>query len=410
MNKFAFAVPLLFLSVAGLAAELNCQSSDGKVTLQTDWIRKDGELILKLTRPEGNTKYFSAHPITLQNNIVFIPQVGDSMGNDFRVSLGRINSENRYPKSKLAATIGSHLGSDDRMTKPEVLKYDLSCTITGDAGLANVCVEDDETAYDQWLLSASAEGNFDRAQQAIACGANSSVVNDQGCSPLMISTLVDGGDCGLLVPNQSQRDSYRWERSKAIFKYLVEDGANADQQDMNGESVTHKLLSSFPELIETLKDSGANLNLQDKYGMTPVMQAALSNNENAIKVLVKAEVDLKKRNVLGQTAYDLGSNLSPSIRSLLSPTESLGIVIQGSATGCTPSSIKVPMSKPTKITLKSMTTDMFVMTAPDLGIDLMAAPNGTASYILNTSKMGSFKFQCGVHGGRQMTGEIIITM
>lgn len=409
MNKFTFALPMIFLSLTSFAAELNCQSSDGKISLQTDWVRKDGELILKLTRPEGVTKYFSAHPITLQNNIVFIPQVGDGVGNEFRVSLGRMNSENRYPKSKLTATIGPHLGSDDRMTKPETFKYDLSCTITGDMGLSNVCVEEDEESYGQWLLKASAEGNFDKVQQAIACGANSSVVNDQGCSSLMLATLVEGGDCGLPVPG-SQMDSYRWERSKAIFKYLVEDGADADLQDNKGESVTHKLISTFPDLIETLKDAGANLNLQDRYGMTPVMQAALAGHEKAIKVLVKAEVDLKKRNVLGQTAYDLGSNLSSSVRELLSPTASLGLVIQGSASGCTPSSIKVPMSKPTKITLKSTTTDMFVLTAPGLGIDLMAAPNGTASYILNTSKMGSFKFQCGVHGGRQMTGEIIITM
>lgn len=410
MKKYAFLLPLMFLSQTSIAAELNCQSSDGKVTLQTDWVRKDGELILKLARPDGATKYFSAHPLTLQNKIVFIPQVGDGMGNEFRVTLGKMNSENLYPKSKLTATIGSHLGSDDRMTKPESLKYDLNCTLTGETNLTNVCVEEDDEVYGQLLLKASAEGNFDKVQQAIACGANNSVVNEKGCSSLMLSTIVDGGDCGLPAPGSSQIDSYRWERSKAIFKYLIEDGANANLQDVNGESVTHKLISSFPELIESLKDAGANLNLQDRYGMTPVMQAALNGNVDAIRALVKSEVDLKKRNVIGQTAYDLGSNLSSSVRSLLNPTESLGLVIQGSATGCTPSSIKVPMSKPTKITLKSTTSDMFVLTSPDLGIDLMAAPNGTASYVLETNKMGSFKFQCGVHGGRQMTGEIIVTM
>lgn len=413
MRMYALALPMIILSLSSFAqVELNCQSSDGKVVLKTDWIRKDGEMILKLTRTGEDARYFSAHPITLQNNIVFIPKVGDNTGNEFRVSLGRMNSDNRYPKSKISATIGAHLGRDDRMTKPESFKYDLSCTISGEMNLANVCTEDDDDAYGQLLMKATAEGDFDKVQQAIACGADTNVVNEQGCTSLMISTVIDGGDCGLSGPDRSQVDTYRWERSKAIFKYLLDDGANTDKQDLLGESVAHKLSSSnsFPELIATLKESGANLNLQDRYGMTAVMQAALSGNVNAIMAFVKADVDLTKKNVLGQTAYDLGSNLKPSVRSLLSPSESMGLVILGAANGCSPSSIKIPMGTPTKITLKSTTSDMFVMTAPDLEINLMAAPNGTVSQIVNTNKMGTFKFQCGVHGGSQMTGEIVVTM
>ena len=411
MNKFSFILVLLSFSLTSFALDLNCQNSDGRVNLTTDWIRNDGELILKLSRPEGITRYFSAHPLTLKNKLVFIPKIGDGIGTDFKLSLGEINVQNVYPASLLEVVIEPHLGRDDRMTKREVISVGLACVIVGDINVINICSEVQEGTLEKKLLNAAAAGKFDETQQYMACGVNVDSVNGHGCSALMLSTTVDGGDCGIPVPGVTRRDSYRYHRSQAIFKYLIDEGwADTDLQDINGESIAHKVARSFPQRIDILKDAGANLNLQDKKGMTPVMNVALSGYEKSVMMLVNAGVDLKKKNVLGQTAYDLGERLKPSVRKMLNPNEHSGIIVQGTSTGCSPSVIKVPMSKPTKITLKSTASDMYLLTAPGLGLRLMAAPNASASYVLNTTKMGTFMFNCGVHGGKQMTGKIIITM
>lgn len=388
---------------------LNCRSADGKTTLNTDWIRKDGEQILKLTREGQSARYFSAHPLTLQSNLIFIPNVGDNIGTDFRLSLGRMNSLSSYPRSKVVATIYPHLGSDDRMTKIEELKFDLSCNIDGGIELNNVCSEEDESEYNNWLIEAAIIGDFDRVQQAISCGADVDSLNSSKCSSLMLAGLGDIADCG--KPEPVFRDTSFWMKRSAIAKYLLDEGANANLQDERGETVAHKLLSSrMIELYKALSESGADLNKGDQYGMTPLMMAAINGNEKAIQVLVELGVDLKKKNVLGQTAYDLGEKLPKAVRSLLKADSSDGLVIQGSETGCGPLKLKLPMSTPTKFTLKSDGKSTFTMVQTKLGINLKAEPGKDASQVIKTDSMGTFKFQCGIEGGTQVTGQITITM
>jgi hypothetical protein len=172
----------------------------------------------------------------------------------------------------------------------------------------------------------------------------------------------------------------------------------------------HKLvLHNKSDLVEALSKDGADLNIQDRLGMTPVMSAAQKGSDTSIKALLNAKVDLTKKNILGQTAYDLGEKLDPAIRSLLKPGSDQGLIIQGGADGkCTPLKINIFMGKPTKLVLKASDKDMFLMVSKDLKIDLMANAGETASQVVTINKMGTFKFQCGVHGGTQSNGSITI--
>jgi hypothetical protein len=92
------------------------------------------------------------------------------------------------------------------------------------------------------------------------------------------------------------------------------------------------------------------------------------------------------------------------------PGASDGIVVQGSSTGCSPMSINIPMGNTAKITLRYNASEMFLMTSPELNLNLMSAPGSSASQIIKTSTMGTFNFECGVHGGTMHTGHISITM
>ncbi len=287
-------------------------------------------------------------------------------------------------------------------------RHELKCSLSETLEVASVCTEEDESAYTEMLQTAVLSTDMDKVEQAIACGADVNTQNELGCSPLMTSVGVDTLDCRkspVSIP-----DAYKFWRANYIFKYLLSEGALTHLQDVNGESVAHKIVAhNKSELLENLAKDGADLNIQDRFGMTPVMSAALKGSEKSIKALVNAKVDLTKKNVLGQTAYDLGEKLNPAVRSLLKPGSEQGLIIQGSADGkCSPLKINIVMSKPTKLILKASDKDMFLMVSKDLKIELMANAGETASQEVTINKMGTFKFQCGVHGGTQSNGTITI--
>lgn len=411
----SFATLLPLTSIA--ESVLTCQSSDGKIKVETvDRTQypslPEGTLMVKLVRQGTYDLYNRVHPLTLQKNAFFVNESDyGSRRENFKLNLGKFNKDNQYPKSKLVYKIDAHLGSDDRMTKPETLKYDLSCTVSGHE-FENVCSEDDDSAYSNDLLIAAATGDIDKVEQSLACGADVNAKNESGCTALMISALTLKNDCSVTNVVQRRRaDALLWDKAAFIFEYLLDEGADTSSTDKKGESVAHKVVQQgMANLVPILKKAGADLNGQAEYGLTPLMQATMLGYWKGIQELVLAEADVTKKNVLGQTAYDMGEHLPKEIRNLLMPSDSEGLVVLGQSNGCTPKSLKIPMSKPTKITLKSTTSDMFLMEAKDLGISIMAAPGGTASQIINTSKMGKFKFQCGVHGGAMTTGEIEITM
>jgi hypothetical protein len=396
---------------------LTCQTSDGKTKLETVDRSQypslpENTVMVKFVRPGTYDRYTRVHPLTLQKNALMINDSDyGTRRENFRLTLGKFNSDNQYNKAKLVYKIDAHLGSDDRMTKPETLKFDLSCSVSG-IEFENVCSAEDDSVYNNDLLVAVATGNIDKVEQALACGADVNTKDEMGCSALMLSALTSKNDCSVTNVLQRRRtETLLWDKAAFIFEYLLDEGADTSIIDKKGETVTHKVVQQgMANLVPLLKKAGANLNGQAEFGLTPIMQATKIGYWKGIQELVQAEADVTKKNVLGQTAYDMGEHLPKEIRNLLVPSDSLGLVILGQANGCSPKSIKIPMSKPTKITLKSTTSDMFLMESKDLGINLMAAPGGTASQIINTSKMGTFKFQCGVHGGAMTTGEIEVTM
>lgn len=418
MNKLLTLTFVSLLSFSSFAEPiLTCQSSDGKIKVETvDRAQyrslPEGTLMVKLVREGTYDVYNRVHPLTLQKNAFFVNESDfGSKRENFKLTLGKFNKDNQYPKAKLVYKIDAHLGSDDRMTKPETLKFDLNCTITGHE-FENVCSADDEITYNNDLLSAAAVGDIDKVEQSLACGADVNSKDEAGCSALTLSVLTQKNDCTVTNVIQRRRtDALLWDKAAFIFEYLLDEGADTSITDKKGETVAHKVIQQgMANLVPILKKAGADLNGAAEFGLTPLMQATMIGYWKGIQELVQAEADVTKKNVLGQTAYDLGEHLPKEIRNLLMPSDSEGIVVLGQSTGCTPKSLKIPMSKPTKIILKSTTGDMFLMEAKDLGISIMAAPGGTASQIINTSKMGKFKFQCGVHGGAMTTGEIEVTM
>lgn len=412
-------IAVIALPFASLAAapRISCVSPDGKVKVESvkmDWTssypRLDTDVMV--VRREGQKEMSATvHAMALNNNLVIVNE-GRINGTDLmRINMGRMNSENIYPRAKLILKQGSYLGSNDRVTKPVDEKIDLKCTVSEDLGVSNVCDADEDSEYNNRLMKAVKDLDVDGVEQAVACGGDVNAADESGCSALMIAIDYNAVQCK--KPEEKPRpDSFESWKARYIFTTLLSEGASTSQVDKLGESIAHKVVRYYePKLISILKADDADLDIQNNWGVTPIMMAVMMNSKPAIEALLKAEVDLKKRNILGLTAYDMSVHLDENLRSMLNPNAQLpGTVIKGEANGaCSPTTINLKMGKPTTITLKATASDMFVMTAPDLEIDLMAAAGGSVSKTINSNKMGTFKFECGVHGGRMTEGKIVIT-
>ena len=72
-----------------------------------------------------------------------------------------------------------------------------------------------------------------------------------------------------------------------IVKYLIEQNANVDATNKNGENPIHISASKgFTHLTQELLRRGANVNTQDIWGHTPLICAAMSNQEPVISLLL----------------------------------------------------------------------------------------------------------------------------
>jgi len=75
----------------------------------------------------------------------------------------------------------------------------------------------------------------------------------------------------------------------------------------------HQLLAraaeATPAELGKLIHAGANVNAQDRYGVTPLMQAVVGNNTTAVSTLIAAGADPKLKDFRGDTALDLARQL-----------------------------------------------------------------------------------------------------
>ncbi len=61
--------------------------------------------------------------------------------------------------------------------------------------------------------------------------------------------------------------------------------------------------------VEKLIRRGAQVNVQDRFGVTPLMEAVIGNNRAVVRVLLDAGASVGIRNLRGDTALDLAREL-----------------------------------------------------------------------------------------------------
>ena len=108
-------------------------------------------------------------------------------------------------------------------------------------------------------------------------------------------------------------------RSKALVSLLVEKGARANHRDRNGQTALYGAISEVPwrnsvvrkeelEMTAYLLENGAEYEVKDKWGQTPLLRAAVCMNLSIAELLIKRGAninirDCKDRNPLSCAIY-----------------------------------------------------------------------------------------------------------
>ena len=135
-------------------------------------------------------------------------------------------------------------------------------------------------------------------------------------SPNNINDQDDDGNTILffsIKPNLKENDLN-------LIKYLIENGANINIANKIGQTPLMIAISANNIMLSKyLLDRGADINIKNKYGQTPLMLAVESNNPSTVKWLIEKGADVIEKDTQGKSAisYIVSSNYEPSIIDML---------------------------------------------------------------------------------------------
>ena len=91
--------------------------------------------------------------------------------------------------------------------------------------------------------------------------------------------------------------------------FLSETKINIDITDEFGNTALIKASEKgYMEMVDYLINNGADINYQNKQGLTPAMKAAERNNFYVIKLLLDKNVGISKSDYTGRTLREIAEN------------------------------------------------------------------------------------------------------
>ncbi|XP_039290548.1 fibronectin type 3 and ankyrin repeat domains protein 1 [Nilaparvata lugens] len=140
------------------------------------------------------------------------------------------------------------------------------------------------------LMEAAWRGQLDCARLLVDSGAHWNATDNHGCSA--VHYAVDNSQINIL-------------------KMAIEMGADINLKDANGWSPLMRgvLLNSKTEVLEELLKNGADVNATDKRGQSALMQAILALNTDGVRMLLKSGASTGLSNMYNNTAIDMAGLL-----------------------------------------------------------------------------------------------------
>src|SRR5258708_28896943 len=159
------------------------------------------------------------------------------------------------------------------------------------------------------LIKAIDEGRMDDARSLIAKGVDVNAAKENGLTALMQAAI---------------GSAYLPDNVPAV-KMLLEKKANVDAQDKRGlTALHHAIAEGKPDAANLLLDAKANLNIRDAAGMTPLLAAVEYGRSPIMKTLLDRGADIEIADANGTTPLMRASeggaympNNAPFVQSLL---------------------------------------------------------------------------------------------
>ena len=120
----------------------------------------------------------------------------------------------------------------------------------------------------------------------------------------------NGNDADFIVNNKNPLTHAAAINNFEIVKYLLNE-TEIDIDTADGLGNTALILASEKGLLEVVNfliNKGANVNYQNKQGVTPAMKAAEGNNFFVVKLLLEKNVDLTISDFTGRTLREISEN------------------------------------------------------------------------------------------------------
>jgi uncharacterized protein len=96
-------------------------------------------------------------------------------------------------------------------------------------------------------------------------------------------------------------------KKEAIARLLISSGVDINAKEAKGWTALHFAVQSFlPDIIQLLIEKGANVNIQDNYGNTPLLNALGifdGTHKDVILLLIQAGADKDLKNNSGVSPY-----------------------------------------------------------------------------------------------------------
>ena len=133
---------------------------------------------------------------------------------------------------------------------------------------------------------------------------------DAQVKALVSSTVVD-------VPDGEGRTPLMWASFFArteLVNWLIEQGADVNRQDRNGYSALHFVAQErIADVATLLLDAGAQTEVRDRYGNTPLWTASFNARGDlaVVRLLTKHGASFDNRNHAGKTIREIATLFFP---------------------------------------------------------------------------------------------------
>lgn len=160
------------------------------------------------------------------------------------------------------------------------------------------------TEIDLELLNAVNRNQAARVQTLLTAGANVNIRHP----PLQLTPLIVASDVNF---NADKKISLK------IVKLLITRGANVNVHDRDGLTPLMKAIGSYNLLVVTyLLDSGADVNAKDQRGHTPLTHAIMRSQSQILSLLIERGARLDVQGDMGTTPWSIAQNMRAAAQTM----------------------------------------------------------------------------------------------